>query len=44
MNGIAFVRRGMLGAFAALLLAGPTLAAETQVAVAANFTEPAKEI
>lgn len=29
---------------AALLSAGPALAAETQVAVAANFTEPAKEI
>lgn len=41
----------MLGAIAALLVAGtgagagaPALAAETQVAVAANFTEPAKEI
>jgi molybdate transport system substrate-binding protein len=31
-------------ALAAVLAAGPTLAAETQVAVAANFTEPAKEI
>ena len=29
---------------AVLLSAGPALAAETQVAVAANFTEPAKEI
>ncbi len=31
-------------ALAAVLAAGPALAAETQVAVAANFTEPAKEI
>jgi molybdate transport system substrate-binding protein len=31
-------------ALAAALAAGPALAAETQVAVAANFTEPAKEI
>ncbi len=31
-------------ALAAVLAAGPALAADTQVAVAANFTEPAKEI
>ena len=31
-------------ALAAVLAAGPALAAETQVAVAANFTEPAKAI
>lgn len=31
-------------ALAALLTAGPALAAQTQVAVAANFTEPAKAI
>jgi molybdate transport system substrate-binding protein len=31
-------------ALAAVFAAGPALAAETQVAVAANFTEPAKEI
>lgn len=35
--------RRILAALAALA-AGPALAAETQVAVAANFTEPAKEI
>jgi len=43
----AFARRAhLLGLLAALLtaLAGPALAAETQVAVAANFTQPAKEI
>jgi molybdate transport system substrate-binding protein len=34
---------GLLAALAALV-AGPALAAETQVAVAANFTAPAKEI
>jgi molybdate transport system substrate-binding protein len=43
-----FTRRlSLVGAFVALTLAGaaaPALAAETQVAVAANFTEPAKEI
>ena len=33
-----------LGLCAALLAAAPALAADTQVAVAANFTEPAKEI
>jgi molybdate transport system substrate-binding protein len=42
------ITRRLLGALAALLLggafAGPALAAETQVAVAANFTEPAKDI
>jgi molybdate transport system substrate-binding protein len=41
------MRRRFLGAIAALCaaaLAAPALAAETQVAVAANFTEPAKEI
>ena len=37
--------RAIVVAFAALLLAAfPALAADTQVAVAANFTEPAKEI
>jgi molybdate transport system substrate-binding protein len=38
------VRRFILAATAALLLAAPVEAADTQVAVAANFTEPAKEI
>lgn len=39
-------RRSILGLLAVLLagFATPTFAAETQVAVAANFTEPAKEI
>jgi molybdate transport system substrate-binding protein len=41
-------RRPILGALVGLvataLAAGPSFAAETQVAVAANFTEPAKEI
>jgi molybdate transport system substrate-binding protein len=40
-------RRSFLGALCALAFAGaaaPALAADTQVAVAANFTEPAKEI
>jgi molybdate transport system substrate-binding protein len=40
-------RRSILGALCALAFAGaaaPALAADTQVAVAANFTEPAKEI
>jgi molybdate transport system substrate-binding protein len=40
-------RFNLLGALAAVVLGGlaePALAAETQVAVAANFTEPAKEI
>src|SRR5512140_192080 len=43
-------RRGFAAALVAavslavLLGAGPALAAETQVAVAANFTEPAREI
>jgi molybdate transport system substrate-binding protein len=35
--------RALLGSLA-LLLAAPAFAADTQVAVAANFTEPAKEI
>jgi len=42
-----FHRRLLLAAFCAVAFAGaadPVLAAETQVAVAANFTEPAKEI
>ena len=38
------IRRTILGFVAALAIAGPALAAQTQVAVAANFTEPAKEI
>lgn len=41
------IRGRLTSAFAGLVLllvAGPALAAETQVAVAANFTEPAKEI
>jgi molybdate transport system substrate-binding protein len=40
-------RFNLLGALAAVVLGGlaePALAAETRVAVAANFTEPAKEI
>jgi molybdate transport system substrate-binding protein len=40
-------RLSLVGAFVALTLAGasaPAIAAETQVAVAANFAEPAKEI
>jgi molybdate transport system substrate-binding protein len=39
-------RRAQIAAFAiaVLAVASPALAAETQVAVAANFTEPAKEI
>jgi molybdate transport system substrate-binding protein len=37
-------RLPLIGALMALFIAGPALAAETQVAVAANFTEPAKEI
>ena len=41
---VALLRRGFLAALAALVLATPALAAETKVAVAANFTEPAKEI
>jgi len=40
------MRRGLLAGLliAVMALAGPALAGETQVAVAANFTEPAKEI
>jgi molybdate transport system substrate-binding protein len=38
------IRRTILGFVAALAIAGPALAAQTQAAVAANFTEPAKEI
>ena len=41
---ITMVRRSFLAAFAALFIAAPAFAADTQVAVAANFTEPAKEI
>jgi molybdate transport system substrate-binding protein len=37
-------RRTILGFAAALVFAAPALAAETRVAVAANFTEPAKAI
>ncbi|HEX4710501.1 molybdate ABC transporter substrate-binding protein [Phenylobacterium sp.] len=37
-------RLAAIGLLAAVLAAGPALAADTQVAVAANFTEPAKEI
>ncbi len=40
---IRLARRALLGALA-VLLAAPAPAADTQVAVAANFTEPAKEI
>jgi molybdate transport system substrate-binding protein len=40
----ALFRRGFLAAFAAIIVSGPAFAADTQVAVAANFTEPAKEI
>lgn len=38
------MRALVVGLLAALALAAPAVAAETQVAVAANFTEPAKEI
>jgi molybdate transport system substrate-binding protein len=38
------LRRSFLAAFAALFVAAPAFAADIQVAVAANFTEPAKEI
>jgi molybdate transport system substrate-binding protein len=41
---IGMVRRAMLAMFGALLVAGTAHAGETKVAVAANFTEPAKEI
>jgi molybdate transport system substrate-binding protein len=41
---IALVRRSFLAALAALFVAAPAFAADIQVAVAANFTEPAKEI
>jgi molybdate transport system substrate-binding protein len=46
MSPTMITRRLTLAAvsLAVLLGAGPALAAETQVAVAANFTEPAKEI
>ena len=37
-------RRTAVGAIFALVLTTPSLAAETKVAVAANFTEPAKQI
>ena len=37
-------RLSLIGALVAVGFAGPALAADTQVAVAANFTEPAKEI
>lgn len=38
------IRRTILALMAALAMGGPALAAETHVAVAANFTEPAKAI
>ncbi len=38
------LRRSFLALFAALFVAAPAFAADIQVAVAANFTEPAKEI
>jgi molybdate transport system substrate-binding protein len=38
------IRRTILGLVAALAIGAPAVAAETQVAVAANFTEPAKAI
>ena len=41
---ITMVRRGVLAAFAALFVAAPAFRRGHQVAVAANFTEPAKEI
>ena len=41
---MTFARRALLALFAAFSLAAPGLAAETQVAVAANFTAPAQEI
>ncbi len=41
---VTFLRRGLLGALGALLLIGPAHAGDTKVAVAANFTEPAREI
>ncbi len=40
----SFARRAAIAAFAAFALTAPALAADTQVAVAANFTEPAKDI
>ncbi len=40
----AFARRGLLAILFTLFLPLPALAGETRVAVAANFTEPAKEI
>jgi molybdate transport system substrate-binding protein len=46
MGGPSIPRRLQIAglALAALFIAGPALAAQTQLAVAANFTEPAKEI
>ena len=41
---VGFLRRGFLAALAALVLATPAFAGEAKVAVAANFTGPAKEI
>lgn len=43
----SFIRRDLFAAalaFSAVALSAPAIAADTQVAVAANFTEPAKEI
>jgi molybdate transport system substrate-binding protein len=40
----SFMRRAFLGFLALFALPASALAADTQVAVAANFTEPAKEI
>ena len=41
---LSFTRRAALAVLGAFALSAPALAADTQVAVAANFTEPAKEI
>lgn len=41
---IGITRRTAVGTIVAMMLATPALAAETKVAVAANFTEPAKDI
>jgi len=41
---ITLARRAVVAAFAAATFVAPAAAAETSVAVAANFTEPAKEI
>jgi molybdate transport system substrate-binding protein len=41
---IGITRRTAVGAIVAMMVAAPAFAAETKVAVAANFIEPAKEI